>query len=431
MTHAQPKPILETDLDGDDLAPIDRDNPPSWFARTYGDATPHEMANQYKSARPMPAVGQPLVSENAVAYEAYRKRLEERFSTAQQMGDPSYAAQDNFEPAAGFPTRPTYAHGMEGHVPTTVRKNRLGMKPLTFAALAVFACGFGGSAGYLGANPDRASQLWTSSLAFGGSLWPQKPAPVTETVITKKTVKTAKLEVNDAEGAVNSPIALDISAFPADAETPVALRISGLPPSAYLTKGVEISEGEWMLKASEIAQAELIVPHTDTASLDLQVFALEEKTGAAAAPSQDLRVKLDTSAVPVPGVPQPKSDVALIVPAAALPDQGFNKVELPPAVPVPLESLNPEAQSLISKGERLLSGGDVLAARQFFLKAFELNVASAAYGVGQTYDPAVYAKHNIRGLTPNTQAAAEWYGKAVAGGSLDASAALAELPAQP
>lgn len=431
MTNAQPKSIATAELETEELAPIDQDNPPSWFARTYGDSSPREMADQYKSARPVPAFGQPLVSENAMAYEAYRKRLEERFSSAQQRVDPAFGAQDNFEPAARFPMRPTYAHGTGGISQAVVHRKRLGVQPLTFALLAVFASGLGGGAGYLGANPERASQILNSGLAFGNQLWSHQPAPITETIITKKTVKTAKLEVNDAEGAVNAPIALDISALPADAETPVALRISGLPPSAYLTKGVEISEGEWMLKASEIKQAELIVPYSDTGSLDLQVFALEEKTGTAAAPSQELRVKLDTSAVPVPGVPQPKSDGTVILPASAVPNQSFNKVELPPAVPVPLESLNPEAQSLMTKGERLLADGDVLAARQFFLKAYELKVSSAAFGVGQTYDPAVYAKHNIKGLKPNSKAAAEWYGKAAAGGNVDASAALIELSAQP
>jgi hypothetical protein len=431
MTHAQPKPIVENDVDGDELTPIDRDNPPSWFARTYGDASPREMANQYKSARPLPGYGQPVIAENTAAYEAYRKRLEERSSTAQREADPVYVAQARSQTETGFPTRPTYAYGMNGQGIAAAQKRPLGVKPVTFAMLAMFACGLGGGAGYLGANPERAAQIWSSGLAVASVLWGKNPNPVSETVITKKTVKTAKLEVNDAEGSINAPIALDISALPADPETPVALRISGLPPSAYLTKGVEVSEGQWMLKASEITQAELIVPQTDSALLDLQVYALEEKTGAAAAPSQELRVKLDTSAVPVPGVPPPKTDVAVIMPASAVPNQGFNKQDLPAAIPVPLETLNPEAQSLMSKGQRLLNDGDVLAARQFFLKAFDMKVTSAAFGVGQTYDPVVYAKHNIKGLVPNIEAAADWYGKAAAGGNADATAALAELPSQP
>jgi hypothetical protein len=429
MTYAQPKPEAATEFEADEIGPIDRDNPPSWFARTYGDASAKEMADQYRSNRPLPQQTQPLIAENALAYEAYRKRLEDRFSSAQRNVDPQFIPQDNDE--AAFPRRPTYVHGVKGHAPSAVRQtSALGINPVTLGLLAIVACGIGGGAGYLGANPERASQLVANGLALVNGLWPAKPAAVTETVITKKTITTAKLEVNDAEGAVNSPIALDISALAADAETPVALRISGLPPAAYLTKGVEVSEGEWMLKATEIAQAELVVPYTDSPSLALQVSALEEKTGAPAAPAQDMRVKIDMTAVPVPGVPQQKTNSAVIMPASAVPDQGFNKVELPTAIPVPLDTLDPEAQSLMAKGERLLRDGDLLAARQFYLRAFEKNVPSAAFGVGQTYDPSVYAEHNIKGLTPSPQQAAEWYGKAIANGHEQATAALAALTTQ-
>jgi hypothetical protein len=429
MTYAQPKPIAATEYESDDIGPIDKDNPPSWFARTYGDASANEIADQYRNNQPLPQQTPPLIAENAQAYEAYRKRLEDRFSTAQRAIDPQFSPQETHESA--FPRRPSYVHGMAGRAqPHVPHKTHLGFQPITLGLLALLACGIGGGAGYVGANPDRASQIVTKALAVVNGLWPAKPAVLTETVITKKTITTAKLEVNDAEGAVNSPIALDISALSADAETPVALRISGLPPAAYLTKGVEVSEGEWMLKATEIAQAELVVPYTDSPSLALQVSALEEKTGAPAAPAQDMRVKIDMTAVPVPGVPQQKTNSAVIMPASAVPDQGFNKVELPTAIPVPLDTLDPEAQSLMAKGERLLRDGDLLAARQFYLRAFEKNVTSAAFGVGQTYDPVVYAKHNIKGLSPSPQQAAEWYGKAAAVGHAQATAALAALPTQ-
>jgi hypothetical protein len=176
----------------------------------------------------------------------------------------------------------------------------------------------------------------------------------------------------------------------------------------------------------------LVVPHTTTPELDLQVSALEEKTGAPAAPAQSFTVTLDTTAVPVPGVPQqPKADGPVIVPVSAQPDQGYNKTPLPAAVPAPIESVNPEVQNLIIKGDMLLGNGDLLAARQFYLRAFQLKAVSAAYGVGQTYDPAIFAKHKITGVEPDIQTAAEWYGKAAASGSDVASKALAALPVQP
>ncbi len=432
MTAAEQNPIVDSDGEFDDVQPINKDNPPSWFARTYGDSTPKEMADNYLSARVVPSGRTPIVAENAAAYEAYRQRLEERFSTAQREVDPQFASQENHSAPPLLPPRPTYAHGMVGHQQKPHQQQpKFGFSSFALSLIALTACGLGGGVGYLGANPDMASKLMSNSLVSLGSLWASAPSPVSETVIVKKTIQTAKLEVNDAAGAVNTPIPLDISALPANAMTPIALRISGLPASAYLTKGVEISEGEWMLKASEIAQAELVVPHTDTSALALQVSALEESTGLPAAPSQDLKVELDMAAVPAPGVPQPKLQEAVIVPAAAAADQGFNKTELPTAVPIPLESMDPEVQSWMSKGEKLLGDGDVLAARQFFLRAYKKDTPSAAFGVGQTYDPAVYEKRNIRGLAPSAKLAAEWYGKAAATGNEAAIAALEALPVQP
>ena len=427
MTHAQENQAPRDDFETEhEVVP---DTTPSWFSRTYGDT---DLAGKYRENRAAhPVETSPLVAENSAAYEAYRKRLEQRFASAQLMADPAFIPQDNARPASGtaFPQRPQFSQGMVGdpRQRPQVRKST-GFKPATLAILTLTACAIGGGAGYVAANPDMAQQ----GVAYVNALWFTPTNVATETVIEKKPVRTAKLEVKDAAGAINSPIPLDIAALSADAAMPVALRITGLPPSAYLTKGVEVAKGEWMLKEADFKSTELIVPHTDVPQIALQVAALDEKTGVQAAPTQRLNVAIDRSAVPVPGVPQPKVDgPPRIVPVAALPDQGFNKVELPAAVPVPLESLNPEAQTLITKGDILLKSGDILAARQFYLRAFDMKATSAAYGVGQTFDPAVYTKFKIKGLSADAQQAAEWYGKAAAEGHQEAAAAMAGLPVQP
>jgi hypothetical protein len=425
MTQQQQTPT-PTEFDGQDA--VAKDPVPSWFARTYGE---QDVAAQYRDHQAQqPVVPQPIAVENTAAYEAYRKRLEERFSSAQRVGEPHFMPQDNGQPAAAysFPERPSYGQvpprRLERPQPPAKAK---GLSPITLAILTLSACVIGSGGGYVASNPDVAE----AGLGFARSLWAPTPTVTSETIIAKKPVHSAKLNVKNASGAINSPIPLDIAAFAADAETPVALRISGLPPAAYLTKGVEVATGEWMVKAADIGKAELIVPHTDVPEIALQVAALEEKTGVPAAPAQKLMVALDTEAVPVPGVPQPKVDGPRIEPVGALPDQGFNKSALPAPVPAPLASINPEADSLIRKGDALLQTGDILAARQFYLRAFELKEASAAYGVGQTYDPAVFAKYKIKGLAADSQIAAEWYGKAAAAGIGQAADAMAALPAEP
>jgi hypothetical protein len=430
MTQRQEKIVPQDDVEAE--ATEFNNTVPSWFSRTYGEQKPEEVADQYMDYRAtQPSMPDPVIAQNSVAYEAYRQRLEQRFATAQRQADPSFIPQNNAQPSAGpaFPQRPSFMYGMVAEPKSNVRPRKSsGFKPVTLALLTLAACGLGGGAGYVAANPDMTRQ----GFAFASSFWSKPSEAVAETVIAKRPVQSARVAVRDASGAINSPIPLDISALPADDNTPVSLRISGLPPSAYLTKGVEVAKGEWMLKAADFANTELIVPYTDVPMIALQVAALDEKTGAEAAPSQKLNVALDTAAVPVPGVPQPKVDgPPRVVPVSAVPDQGFNKLALPPAIPAPLETTNPEAQVLITKGDTLLNSGDILAARQFYLRAYNMKVSAAAFGVGQTYDPAVYTKFKIKGLSPDPQAAAEWYGKAAAGGHEGATTALAQLPGQP
>jgi hypothetical protein len=421
MTQPQQK-------DFDDQDQIMNEQAPSWFSRTYGEQDLAEQYRDYQSQQP--AVPKPITAENTDAYEAYRKRLEERFSAAQRLADPDFIPQDNARPVAAttFPERPLYSKSEErGGQRAAAKQKPRGISPAMIAILTLSACAIGGGGGYVAANPDMAQ----AGLAYVQSFWFAPVVTMTETVITKKPVHSARLNVRDVSGAINSPIPLDIAAFAADAETPVALRISGLPPAAYLTKGVEVAKGQWMLKASDIANTDLVVPHSDVPEIALQVMALEEKTGVAAAPTQNLFVALDTNALPIPGVPPQKVDGPRIEPVSAMADQGFNKTLLPEPVPAPLESSNPEAQSLIRKGDALMQTGDILAARQFYLRAFGLKEPVAAYGVGQTYDPAIYAKYKIKGLSADAQQAAEWYGKAAAVGHVAAAEAMATLPAQP
>jgi hypothetical protein len=411
---AEPAKRIENDIEKPEVNASD----PTWFSGTYGEATPEDLAERYaQTAVPPMTVGQ------SAAYAAYQKRLEERFGMAQRLADPERFVQNNIPNSPHpLPPRPSYMYGAQPIAPQP--KRFLGVSPIALAIMTLTACALGGAGGYGVANPSQVS-------ALAASLWFAPVEIGKETVITKKTVRTAKLEVKDVEGAVNSPIALDISASPANEETPVALRITGLPDAAYLTKGTQIAAGEWMLKAEDLAKAELVVPHTTAPEIELEVAALELATGLPAAPSQGMNVKLDMAAVPVPGVPQPKVAELQIQPVNAQADQGFNKTPLPPAVPLPLESLNPDVRNLMTKGNDLLAAGDVLAARQFYLKAFGLNAPEAAFGVGQTYDPAIYAQHNIKGLAADPKLAAEWYGKAAAAGFESAQAAIAQLPMQP
>ena len=318
------------------------------------------------------------------------------------------------------------------------RKRVLGVSMPMAVVLTAFACAAGSAGGYFMANPTGLQSVATASLALVDGFFDETRnavAAANTSTRSTKVVKIAEVNVSDVAGPVNSPIPLEISALAPDISTPINLKISGLPPNSYLTAGTEVKQGEWMLRPDEIQSAQLIVQRSDSPELGLLVTALDAETGVEAAPGKTMKVALDLNAVPTPGLQPPPSRQAqlgqevTVTPVSAPPEQSFNKsAGLPQAVPPPKEVLQPESKSFLEKGDLLLKAGDIISARQFYLRAFELEDAAGAYGVGRTYDPKVYAELNVRGLSPDPEKAKDWYGKAAAAGSAEAAQELLTPP---
>jgi hypothetical protein len=408
---------------------------PSWFSRNYENASPEELATRYQKTYDETVSQAAFATPAPEAYEAYKRRLEERFRMAQSMADPSNAAPplaSRKRPVASAPVRPERAaFAPRFDQPRQASPVSRGMA--SAVVLTLLACSIGGAGGYVAANPGSMASMLSSPSAVVSNLFASlvAAAPSGSQTTLKKSAPIARFDVSDVSGPVNGPIALGISTFPVNAETPIAIRISGLPPEAYLTKGVSIANGEWMLKSAEIPKAELVVPRSTSSLLGLEVAAFDEKTGEVAAPPKQMSVALDLAAVPLPGaVPPPEqiTDVQ-VMPVSAEPDQGFNHTTTTTGVPVPLQTVNEEALRLLTKGQMLLKNGDLISARQYFLKAHAMKLPEAAFYVGQTYDPATYTALRVAGLQPDVQLASEWYGKAAAQGVAAANDALTKLSA--
>lgn len=252
-----------------------------------------------------------------------------------------------------------------------------------------------------------------ASIAGLSALPIDKPAVVTETIIHKKPIAVATLDVTDVSGFLNSQIPLLLSAQAAEGEAPISLRVMGLPDASYLTAGIETTKGNWLLKPEDIAGVKLVVSQMDAPQFDVEIAAVEEKTGVLAAPVKAMTVAIAN--------PSPANVAATIAPANSAPETAS-------VVPVAVVAVNPEAAGLIAKGDGLLNSGDLASARQFYLRANELGDANGAYGVGRTYDPKIFAALNVQGLKPDPSKAAEWYKTAVAGGVMAARTALQNLP---
>mgnify|MGYP000937355299 CR=1 FL=1 len=421
----------------DDIEPPPRD--PSWFSRTYVRLNPEDMASRYEQSLGERGNAPVFATPSPEAYEAYKRRLEERFRTAQSMADPAHGAAplplgNRASPKAKAPTRPVRAP-FAPRAPHTRKAAPAGRGMASAVVLTLLACGVGGAGGFVAAHPSILASMVSDPRAVVSKFYAGWFAPSEQTanLTLHKAVPVARFDVSDVSGPVNGPIPLGISTFPTNAESPIAIRISGLPPEAYLTRGVALAQGQWLVKSAELAKAELVVPRSTTSQLGLEVAALDEKTGQEAAPPQIMNVALDLAAVPLPGaVPPPETltgpqSNVQVTPVSAMPDQGFNHPAEVTPVPQPLQTANAEAQTLLAKGQALLKNGDLISARQFFLKANALKLPDAAYFVGQTYDPATYNTLHVVGLQPDAQLAAEWYGKAAAQGVAQANEALTKL----
>jgi hypothetical protein len=429
---------------------------PSWFVHTHHARGADNSASRQpeasnKSTSAAKEADEFQYEELGAAYESYRRRIEDRFRMAQQMVDqqvghtaearhhsPTQRKRVQATPPSPQFEEPPVVFQERSTGSTGRRKRVLGVSMPMAVVLTAFACAAGSAGGYFMANPNGLQSVATAGLALVDGFFDETRNAVAATntsTRSTKVVKIAEVNVSDVAGPVNSPIPLEISALAPDTSSPINLKISGLPPNSYLTAGTEVKQGEWMLRPDEIQSAQLIVQRSDSPELGLLVTALDAETGVEAAPSKAMKVALDLNAVPTPGLQPPPNRQAqfgqevTVTPVSAPPDQSFNKsAGLPQAVPPPKEVLQPESKSFLEKGDLLLKAGDIISARQFYLRAFELEDAAGAYGVGRTYDPKVYAELQVRGLSPDPEKAKDWYGKAAAAGSAEAAQELLTPP---
>jgi len=77
-------------------------------------------------------------------------------------------------------------------------------------------------------------------------------------------------------------------------------------------------------------------------------------------------------------------------------------------LPLPAEQVD----RLLARGEELLQSGNIVPARMVFLRIVAAGDRRGAMGVGMTYDPDVYARLAVAGLTPDRDKADSWYDRA-------------------
>jgi len=105
-------------------------------------------------------------------------------------------------------------------------------------------------------------------------------------------------------------------------------------------------------------------------------------------------------------------------------------VAVPPApsAPAPAKSLDADTLAgLMTRAKSLIAIGDISAARLLLERAANAQDATAAFMLGQTFDPAVLGTKDTRSITADPAAARDWYQKAAQLGSAEARQRLTQL----
>ncbi len=414
---------------------------PSWLTQNYRDDDAEFLANQFRRKQEEEPEAASPPAENRT-YEYYRRRIMER--QREQLD-----VQRERAPMPRVPSRPTipvnelevqHRHYDRERVEQPVYQTPSHSRPrlkksLLFAG--VFAAVAGGAVGFAVTKYDQISNSANDLYAFAAGFLPSDSETMFnaagQTTISKKPIAIASLAVSDVTGTLNSMIPLALSAEPAFENQELAIKITGLPASAYLTAGKKISDNTWILKDGEENGINLFVPQSNTPKFDISVAAIETNTGELAAPVKEMTVAIDD-------VKAADGTVLQITPASALPNAVIpakaTQQETIESAPAPTASITPikpglsaEVTGLLGKGDMLMKTGDLIIARQFYNRAFQMGAAEGAMGVARTYDPTVFADMKVQGITPDAAKAAEWYEKAKQAGVTEAEAALTTLSA--
>lgn len=174
--------------------------------------------------------------------------------------------------------------------------------------------------------------------------------------------------------------------------------IEGLERDAFVSRGIEVLGGTWMVRGADLDAAEIErsanAPERAIINLELRHF--------------------DGSIVG-------RQSVSLM----AAP-HGENKTPVQPAASEPPRAApetnsGSDAQRLLRRGQLMLDSGNLSGARLLWERAAEQGSSEAALALGRSYDPAQVPLPGVAGSVADRTLARRWYERAAALGSTEAS----------
>jgi hypothetical protein len=96
---------------------------------------------------------------------------------------------------------------------------------------------------------------------------------------------------------------------------------------------------------------------------------------------------------------------------------GNSPVQASQSVGSPLVPNADQIAALLQRGKDFAAQGDLISARLLLRRAAEAGSAEAALALGETFDPLVFQRLGVIGITPDATSAKKWYERAAELGS--------------
>ena len=263
--------------------------------------------------------------------------------------------------------------------------------------------------GLLVASPQPAEYVSNAS----------SPPAVVATTTVESIAPAAHLIVLNQIGTSNAPLALGVRLEGGNGSE--RLNLSGLADGTELSLGRSLGSDGWEISAADLDQTFVGAPKDFVGIMDATIE-LRSVQGELLARGP-LRLEWTEPSDGMPAAAQGPNPLA----AATSQATAATPNDLSSSIPLAAD----EITTLMKLGQDLLHIGDLATARLLFKRAAIAGNADAALALAKTYDPTAIGRlDDALGLAPDINLANQWYERAAALGSTEASTHLSIFPKQ-
>jgi hypothetical protein len=220
------------------------------------------------------------------------------------------------------------------------------------------------------------------------------------------------------------------------------VRIRGVPAAAILSEGHSIAPGAWAVPLSVLPNLRISIPVGVSGKSDISIALVQiDGTVLAEARAALVVAAAELIAPTRPVAPRERSVASVGAPPPPLeaapppapnppPPSPQSSRPAPASEPTTLTDEQKRALTFMVRGRAQAQQGNIAAARLFYRRAADAELAEGALALAGTYDPAELAAMGVAGVQPDIELARRWYEKARDLGAREAEERLRLLSAR-